>query len=163
VKQIASIPDILGRRALSAGRLAALGATPDFHHGLLGLSSFEIGAVVIGVPPSRTLDGFPVDEGCEEGLSIESLEAGTKLTVQTANSQYHVTVLNGAVGQVLVVGGQHFPEPTPAVLQGSTAGSSLLKAGWIGVGLHVELRVGPRLVITSRVRSVTVDPPISDP
>jgi hypothetical protein len=27
------IPDILGRRALSAWRLAALGATPDFHHG----------------------------------------------------------------------------------------------------------------------------------
>jgi len=26
---------MLGRRALSAGRLAALGATPDFHHGLL--------------------------------------------------------------------------------------------------------------------------------
>ncbi|PYQ92087.1 MAG: hypothetical protein DMF97_21815, partial [Acidobacteria bacterium] len=32
-----NIPDILGRRALSSGRLAALGATPDFHHGLLGL------------------------------------------------------------------------------------------------------------------------------
>jgi hypothetical protein len=31
-----NIPDILGRRALSAGRLVALGATPDFHHGLLG-------------------------------------------------------------------------------------------------------------------------------
>src|SRR5436853_3179718 len=31
-----NIPDILGRRALSAGRLAALGATPDFHHRLLG-------------------------------------------------------------------------------------------------------------------------------
>src|SRR6266516_4992205 len=30
-----NIPDILGRHALSAGRLAALGATPDFHHGLL--------------------------------------------------------------------------------------------------------------------------------
>jgi hypothetical protein len=30
------IPDILGRRALSAGRLGALGATPDFHHGLQG-------------------------------------------------------------------------------------------------------------------------------
>jgi len=26
---------MLGRRALSAGRLAALGATLDFHHGLL--------------------------------------------------------------------------------------------------------------------------------
>src|SRR5438093_6286825 len=27
--------DMLGRRALSAGRLAALGATPELHHGLL--------------------------------------------------------------------------------------------------------------------------------
>src|SRR5207244_4551206 len=34
-----NIPDILGRRALSAGCLAALGATPDFHHGLLAASS----------------------------------------------------------------------------------------------------------------------------
>src|SRR4029077_11137920 len=30
-----NIPDILGHRALSARRLARLGATPDFHHGLL--------------------------------------------------------------------------------------------------------------------------------
>ena len=30
-----NIPDILGRRALPARRLARLGATPDFHHGLL--------------------------------------------------------------------------------------------------------------------------------
>jgi len=30
-----NIPDIRGRRALSSGRLAALGATPGFHHGLL--------------------------------------------------------------------------------------------------------------------------------
>jgi hypothetical protein len=28
-------PGILGRRALPAGRLARLGATPDLHHGLL--------------------------------------------------------------------------------------------------------------------------------
>ena len=29
-------PGILGRRALPARRLARLGATPHFHHGLLG-------------------------------------------------------------------------------------------------------------------------------
>jgi len=29
------LPDILGRHTLPAGRLAVLGATPDFHHGLL--------------------------------------------------------------------------------------------------------------------------------
>jgi hypothetical protein len=33
--------DILSRRALSAGRLAALGATPDFHHGLLDKNQFR--------------------------------------------------------------------------------------------------------------------------
>src|SRR5437867_3808748 len=31
-------PGILSRRALPAGRLARLGATPDSHHGLLGVS-----------------------------------------------------------------------------------------------------------------------------
>ena len=31
-----NIPDILARRALPAGRIAGLGATPDFHQGLLG-------------------------------------------------------------------------------------------------------------------------------
>src|ERR1700730_7981173 len=34
-----NIPDILTRRALPAGRIAGLGATPDFHHGLLGASA----------------------------------------------------------------------------------------------------------------------------
>src|SRR3989442_5221341 len=33
------IPDMLSRRALGAGRLAALGATLDFHHGLLWAES----------------------------------------------------------------------------------------------------------------------------
>ena len=33
-----NIPDILRRRALSAGRLARLGATRVFHHGLLDIS-----------------------------------------------------------------------------------------------------------------------------
>src|SRR5438445_12313377 len=44
-----NIPDILGRRALSSGRLAALGATADFHHGLLG------SGVLIGPDERRLL------------------------------------------------------------------------------------------------------------
>ena len=43
-----NIPDIRGRRALSSGRLAALGATPDFHHGLLsGGNGWAAGAGAI--------------------------------------------------------------------------------------------------------------------
>src|SRR5947207_9227059 len=39
-------PGILSRRALPAGRLARLGATPDFHHGLLGLKRTAPSAAV---------------------------------------------------------------------------------------------------------------------
>jgi hypothetical protein len=35
-------PGILGRRALPSGRLARLGATPDFHHGLPADSSVVV-------------------------------------------------------------------------------------------------------------------------
>src|SRR5436309_7819639 len=44
-------PGILGRRALPAGRLARLGATPDFHHGLLSAAH----AWSLGVPWGRRL------------------------------------------------------------------------------------------------------------
>ena len=37
------LPVFLGRRALPAGRLARLGATPDFHHGLLEVLEPEHG------------------------------------------------------------------------------------------------------------------------
>src|SRR5438093_7645207 len=37
-----NIPDILSRRALSAGRLAALGATLEFHHGLLTIRQLQL-------------------------------------------------------------------------------------------------------------------------
>src|SRR6267154_1806761 len=41
-------PGILGRRALPSGRLARLGATPDFHHGLLDTGYDEmVGKIVV--------------------------------------------------------------------------------------------------------------------
>jgi hypothetical protein len=38
-------PGILRRRALRSGRLARLGATPDFHHGLLTAEIAEKGSL----------------------------------------------------------------------------------------------------------------------
>jgi hypothetical protein len=46
---------ILSRRAWPAGRLARLGATPDFHHGLLG-SALASSAVSAGNPAEYELD-----------------------------------------------------------------------------------------------------------
>jgi len=57
---------------------------------------------------------------------------------------------------VLVEGGVMFPEPVSAVVQGASAGGSLLKTGWIGVGLRMELFVDPKWAITSPVRSIVL-------
>src|SRR3990170_8780568 len=43
---------ILSRRALPAGRVARIGATPEFHHGLLGQSSlWGLGRVIMREHP----------------------------------------------------------------------------------------------------------------
>ena len=42
-------PGILGRRALPAGRLARLGATPDFHHGLLSAAAASLSLSILFV------------------------------------------------------------------------------------------------------------------
>jgi hypothetical protein len=44
-----NIPDILGRRALPVGRIAALGATAEFHHGLLGAFHYRVTGSAIDV------------------------------------------------------------------------------------------------------------------
>src|SRR6266545_3252461 len=65
-----NIPDILGRRALSAGRLAALGATPDFHHGLLAAQD-----------PSYLRDVRPIlDKSCTSCHQPASKQSDLDLT-----------------------------------------------------------------------------------
>ena len=59
-------------------------------------------------------------------------------------------------GRALVTGAVWFPEPTEVRLTGATAGGSVVKTGWIGIGLKLEMAVGRRLVTTSRVTSVAV-------
>ena len=110
---------------------------------------------VITLPPGRTLAGFPCEPGFDEGLAIESLESGTTLIVHTDNSEYRLVVLDGALHRVLVEGGAMFPQAVPAVLQGASAGGSIVKTGWIGVGLRMELFADPQWVMTSPVRSIS--------
>src|SRR5205085_10937553 len=45
-----NIPDILGRRALPAGRLTVLGATMDLHHGLPSVKAFYSDTFVLPLP-----------------------------------------------------------------------------------------------------------------
>lgn len=90
-----------------------------------------------------------------EGVELDRLEPLTTLLVWTWNSLYRVVVAQGSA--VLVQGGLFFPEPTPAQVDGASTGGSLLKSGWIGVGLLMELRVGGRRIVTSPVVAIATE------
>ena len=103
-----------------------------------------------------TLDGFVAAASQADGVALSELEAFTTLVVRTLNSVYRITTLDVRGHGVFVEGGAFFPERTRASLSGSTFGGSCLRAGWVGVGLHLEFQVGGQTVVTSRVRSVAV-------
>jgi hypothetical protein len=92
-----------------------------------------------------------------EGLELDQLEPLTTLLVWTWNTLYRLIVSEGA--DVLVQGGSHFPEPTPAYVAGASAGGSLLKTGWIGVGLVMELHVTGKRIVTSPVVAIATERP----
>lgn len=91
-----------------------------------------------------------------DGLQLDTLPPLRSLVVQTRNTDYRVTVIDGRRGDVLVTGGRFFPQPTRARLNGSTLGGSLLK--WRGVycGFRLELQLGAQTIVTTRVRAIAM-------
>ena len=103
---------------------------------------------------AQTLDGFADQSGCRNGVCYTSLDTGTVLHVQTRRSHYRLVMLE-APNKVLVTGGKLCPEPVEARLVGATTGG-MVKTGWIGVGLRLEMRLGRDRVMTSQVEDVTI-------
>ncbi len=106
----------------------------------------------------RPLDGFIEAASRAGGIGIIELDVFTTLEVRTVNSVYRITVLKPYAREVLVEGGTHFPERTRAFLIGSSVKGGPLKLGWIGLGLHLEFHAAGRRIITSRVRSIALEP-----
>jgi hypothetical protein len=117
----------------------------------------DVGGSSTAVPSYCTLEGFVHEAGGGDGLAVESLDVGTSLIVSTCNSQYRLIVLDGPRRSVMVKGGLLLPEATQACLQGASVGGSFVRTGWIGVGLRLEILVDRKRIVTSRVRSVTVE------
>ena len=97
---------------------------------------------------SRACDGA--------GFAIDSLDAGSALLVRTRTSEYRIVVLDPCRHRVLVEGGAFLPEAAAGIVQGASGAGSLLKTGWIGVGLRLELVVAGRRIVTSRVQSIAL-------
>ena len=77
-----------------------------------------------------------------DGLQLETLPDLERRAVRTRNSTYEITVLSPRTGDILVRGGQFFPEPKRARLAGSPLGGSFLKRHGLYVGFQMELRRG---------------------
>jgi hypothetical protein len=95
-----------------------------------------------------------------DGVQVDVLTPGTRVRVQTRNSEYSLTVLEGGHRKVLVQGGI-LPTVSEARVEGATDGGTAVHSGWIEVNRSLELLCGPRRIITSAVRRISVEKPAS--
>jgi hypothetical protein len=87
------------------------------------------------------------------GVHLHDLPPLTTLFVWTRNSSYEIVVVKGP--NTYIQRGTHFPDPSPAYLDGANIGGSLLRVGWIGVGFPMETRAAGQHVVTTPVRAIT--------
>jgi len=92
----------------------------------------------------------------ENGVQIDRLEDMQKLEVWTCNNLYEITVIEGRSGEILLRGGQFFPELTPAHLAGATLGGSFCRMRGIYCGFRMEFASEGRRIITSPVQTIIV-------
>ena len=107
---------------------------------------------------SRILDTW-VNHDWKDGLKLESVEDYTEIHVQTRNSLYEITAIDGFSREIVVRGGRFFPDKTRAHLAGSSLGGGFLKLGGIYVGFSLEIVYSEDTTITTDVRSVRVYSP----
>jgi hypothetical protein len=103
------------------------------------------------------LDGFIEMNEKLEGVALRELFPFDTICVRTYNSDYRVLLLEPETGRALVQGGRFFAEPAEAVVDGSTFGGCMIKPGWIGLGLRLEIRVNGQAIITSPVQAIRVE------
>jgi len=110
------------------------------------------------IPAGAALD-FWSSEPWTNGVQIEGMNELQRLLVRTRNTWYEITVIDGWSGEIVVRGGQFFPNATPARLAGATFGGSILKLRGIYVGLQMEIHGADGPMLTTRVKMIAVEKP----
>ena len=109
------------------------------------------------MPKFCTVDG--ATEICDEldGVTLRTLEACDTIHVRTHNHDYEIFLLDTGSGRAMVQGGEQFTEPVEATVSGSSFGGCMLKMGWLGVGLRMEIFANGQRTVTSPVQSLRVE------
>ena len=92
-----------------------------------------------------------------EDLELRTLAPYSTVYVRTRHSDYRIFLLDPKTGYALIEGGRFFTESAEAIVIGSTSIDQMLKAGWIGLGLHMVLHAHGQSIITSTVQSIRVE------
>ena len=88
------------------------------------------------------------------GVQVDRMEDMERLVVETRNSIYEIVVIDGPNGEILVRGGQFFPELTSARLAGATLGGSFCKMRGIYAGFRMEIYADGQRTVTTPVQSI---------
>jgi len=94
--------------------------------------------------------------GVDDDVALEDASAFERIVVRTRNSTYELVVIAADRGKVMVRGGA-FDAFRPGTVAGSTSGGSGLVARRICLGCHLELHVGGRVYVTSRIQQIVRD------
>ena len=89
-----------------------------------------------------------------DGMQVDALRDLDMLLVRTMNTVYDITVVTARTGEVIVQGGRFFPQPTRAVILGSSLGGAFLKLRGIYCGFALEVYASGTRIVTSAVQSV---------
>ena len=92
-----------------------------------------------------------------DGVELKTLAPLDTICVRTRNSNYRIFLLEPMKGRALVEGGRRFVEPVEATVSGSTFGGSVLRMGWIGMGLRIEIYSNGKRIVTLPVQSFRVE------
>jgi hypothetical protein len=109
------------------------------------------------IPRYCDLDGVIEISPLLEGVALMALGACDTIHVRTRNSDYEIIMLDPKSGRAIVRDGECFAEPVEATVSGSTFDGCMLKSGWLGVGLQMEIYANGYRHVTAPVQSLRVE------
>lgn len=91
------------------------------------------------------------------GIWYDKLPVGSVVEVQTKNTRYILEKRSDT--QSFIQGNAKYcPIPTECRINGSTFGGSMIRIGWLGVGMFLEFQMGGGTITTSQIESVRLLP-----
>lgn len=114
-------------------------------------------ALKSGLHPSITLRMEQSER--DGGIWKKDVAIGACVVVQTQNTKYRIE--RRAEDEWLISGhAKYCPAPVKCCISGSTWGGSMLKVGFIGIGMHLEFVIPefPGCITTTMIRSVEMIP-----